>query len=88
MEVLDEQAANSTTVVDEAVSIFEKREVSRLLASLVGCCDTSCHLHLLDVFTFEKSPFCQRGSRPSCSGIERYRVKLLNLFDYLLSVLL
>ena len=28
VEVLDEQAADSTTVVDEAVRIFEKREVS------------------------------------------------------------
>lgn len=37
MEVLDEQAADSATVVDEAVRIFEKREVRHPRASLAAC---------------------------------------------------
>ena len=36
MQIMDEQAADSATVVDEAVSIFEKREVRSLQASLAA----------------------------------------------------
>ncbi len=35
IEILDEQAADSATVVDEAVSIFEKREVKVLQQTLI-----------------------------------------------------
>lgn len=37
VEVLDEQARDSTTVVDEAVRIFEKREVCSAPGTLAQC---------------------------------------------------